>query len=331
MKRYVLGVDGGGTKTHCGLFDVDGNEIDIINWGTTSHEVLKGGFQELKSELALVVNYILKKNNVEMNQVIRAVFGLAGVDTDEQHEIISGIIADLGFSNFILCNDAFLCLKAGCSEGYGIGIINGTGCCVAGIDYKGKMLQIGGLGHLTGDVGGGAGIGENAIRAAYNYLFRCGEYTYITDLLFRELRIDSKYDFINSINKKTSKGEIKISDLNRVVFEAANLGDDVAIGILEEVGEELAASVNGALKELEFEADKRIDIVLAGSVNLKGSNPALVNKLKECINSTNSGRKIEFIMLQRPPVIGAAIWALESIMSRSGICETFFGMRRQNV
>ncbi|MCX7709868.1 MAG: N-acetylglucosamine kinase [Clostridia bacterium] len=324
MMRYVFGVDGGGTKTHCALFDIEGNEIDIIHWGPTSHEVLKGGFKELKSELALILNYILRKNNIEPNQIIKGVFGLAGVDTDEQHNIVSGMITELGFKDFILCNDAFLCVKAGSPEGYGVGIINGTGCCVAGIDSRGKMLQIGGLGHLTGDIGGGTGLGEYAVRAGYNYLFRCGEYTCIADLLFKELKIDSKYDLINNIHKKTANGEIKISDLNRLVFEAANMGDDIAISILEKVGEELAASASGALKELEFGANRRIPIVLAGSINLKGSNPALVNKLKMSIASKNPDKEVDFIMLERPPVIGAAIWALESILSQREIHANFF-------
>lgn len=324
MERYVLGVDGGGTKTHCALFDLAGNGIDMINWGPTSHEVLKGGFKELESELSSLFHHVLEKNGIGFHQIARGVFGFAGIDTCRQQELISGIISRLGFKDFILCNDAFLSVKAGCPQGYGVGIINGTGCCVAGIDPGGRLLQVGGLGHLTGDVGGGAGLGEAAIRVAYTYFFRCGGHTLMAGMLLEELGITSKYELVECIHRKISKGEIRISDLNRLVFEAANMGDEVATAILEKVGEELAASANGALKELKFGAGKKICIVLAGSIHLKGNHPALVDKLKESIVLQNPGREIEFVLLERPPATGAAIWALESVLGREAIREKFF-------
>ena len=43
--RYVLGVDGGNTKTDYLLYDVEGNFVDGIRSGTCSHEGLKDGFE----------------------------------------------------------------------------------------------------------------------------------------------------------------------------------------------------------------------------------------------------------------------------------------------
>lgn len=48
--KYVLGVDGGGTKTHAVLFDGDGNLVDMVEWGPTNHESLREGFVELKGK-----------------------------------------------------------------------------------------------------------------------------------------------------------------------------------------------------------------------------------------------------------------------------------------
>ena len=42
MKEFALGVDGGGTNTQCALFDLEGNLIDVLDWGPTNHEVLAG-------------------------------------------------------------------------------------------------------------------------------------------------------------------------------------------------------------------------------------------------------------------------------------------------
>jgi len=331
MKKYILGLDGGGTKTQCALYDIEGNEVDLINWGPTNHEVLKGGYLALKSELTLLVNYLLKRNDINIDQIVKSVFGIAGVDTKEQYRVISKIISELGFSNFVLCNDAFLGIKAGSPNGCGVGVVNGTGCCVAGIDNAENKLQIGGLGMMTGDFGGGVYIGEKLIQAIYNYYFRCGEYTCMLDVIPEELKVSSKFDFMDNVLHKIDAETIKVSDLNIIVFEAANRGDILAINILSEIGESLAASVNGCLKELKFDDSKPIQIVLSGSINIKGSNPTIINTLKEKILSKYKDKIFEFVVLDRLPVIGAVIWAMEDIISRREIDKLFFSTPSQSV
>lgn len=77
----------------------------------------------------------------------------------------------MGLNDFVLCNDAFLGVKAGCTHGYGICAINGTGYTIAGIDPNRNMIQIGGQGALTGDVGGGGYLGMAVVSSVYNALF----------------------------------------------------------------------------------------------------------------------------------------------------------------
>ena len=324
MEKFVLGIDGGGTQTQCALFDTAGNERDIVNWGPTNHELLKEGYEDLRKELSGLMAYILKKHKLEPDRISKSVLGMAGVDTREQHKIISGILANIGFKDFILCNDAFLAIKAGCPSGYGIGVVNGTGCCVACMDPAGKMLQIGGQGQMTGDLGGGVYIGEQAISSVYNYLFRCGGYTGIFELLPEELRTCSKYDFMDLVREKISDGTLVISELNKVVFEAANAGDRIAVDILEAVGREFAASINGILRELQFRRDEQITIVLSGSINTKGNSPVLRDRITKDVFSMNKDKDIQVVILNRSPVVGAVIWALEEVSGRELILDRFF-------
>lgn len=318
MGNYVLGLDGGGTKTQAALFDINANLIDLINWGATNHEVLHGGFAELKNELDKLLNRLLNKNCIDRKDIISSAFGLAGVDTKKQHKIIADIIKDLGIENFILTNDAYLGIKAGCPSGVGISVINGTGCTVAGIDKTGTMLQIGGQGELTGDVGGGGTIGMEAIRRVYNHLFRLEPYTLLKDILFQQLGITSKYDFMEALTNALENGLLDTGEVGKQVFEAANMGDDTAIDILRTVGRELGRSVNGAVSELDFNDEETIEVVLAGSVNVKGNNPSLVNALKEEVTKKNPEKRFNFIILEQPPVAGAAIWALERTSYKEG-------------
>lgn len=322
MKQYVLGVDGGGTKTQCALYDIEGNEVDLINWGPTNHEVLKGGYQGFKSEMTLMLNYLVKRNGLQISQIVKSVFGMAGVDTRWQHKVISGILKELGFNDFKLYNDAYLAIKAGSKNGWGIGVVNGTGCSVAGIDRTGGVLQVGGMGAITGDLGGGAYLGEKFIQSVYNYYFRCGAETCMLDMIPEELKVESKYDFIDNAIRKIEEGSISVRELNRIIFDAANRGDNLAIKILEELGRSLANSVNGCIRELKFDIPG-LQVILSGSINTKAANPTITDTLKECVTSANRDMAIEFILLDKSPVIGAVIWALEDIMDREQITGFF--------
>lgn len=324
MKKYVLGVDGGGTKTQCVLFDMEGNEVDTINWGPTNHEVLEDGFVTLKSELASMIDYLRKRNNLELEQIVRSVFGMAGVDTRSQNEVISKMLQELGFINFELCNDAYLGIKAGSITGWGIGVVHGTGLCVAGIDQELNKVQIGGQGMYTGDFGGGSYVGEKFIQAIYNYYFRCGEYTCMLDMLPEELKVSSKYDFIDHLRKKVDEGIVKVGDLNRIVFNAANTQDAVALRILEELGSSIAASINGCIKEMKFNKSVPLQIILSGSVNIKANNDTIIKTMKENVYSKNRDCCIEFRMLDKLPAIGAVIWAFEGLADRDRINKIFF-------
>jgi len=318
MGRYVLGLDGGGTKTQAALFDVNANFVDLIKWGPTNHEMMPGGYAELKYELDELLNELLNRNSIDRKEIISAAFGMAGVDTRKQHSIITGIIKDLGIENFILSNDAYLGVKAGCPSGIGICVINGTGCSVAGIDKTGAMLQIGGQGDLTGDVGGSGSIGMEAIKRVYNHLFRLEPYTLLKDILFKQLGITSKYDFMEVLTNALENGSLDICEVGKQVFDAANLGDVTAINILKSVGRDLGRSVNGAICELDFKYEETIEVVLAGSVNVKGSNPSLINALKEEVIQKNPEKMFNFILLKQPPVAGAVIWALERTNYKGG-------------
>lgn len=312
MAGYVLGVDGGGTKTHCALFDMEGNKIDLVTWGPTNHEGMKGGFADLKIEMDKLLHYILDKNGISLKDIEKAVFGMAGVDTKKQHQIISEILRGLGVMEFVLCNDAFLGVKAGSRTGFGICAINGTGCTVAGIDPQGRMLQIGGQGELTGDKGGGGFLGRSAVNGVYNALFKDNVHTLMTDIIFEMLGITSKYDYMDALTECINSGDMKMREMGRVVFTAANAGDELALQILEHMGSEYARSITGAINQLDFSSVLNVNVILTGSVFVKGENPAAINRLRTDLLNRNPDKDINITILEQPPVTGAVIWAIET-------------------
>jgi hypothetical protein len=63
----------------------------------------------------------------------------------------------------------------------------------------------------------------------------------------------------------------------------------------------MAKSVIGVIRKLNFSDEEEIDIVIAGSVNLKGGNPALISTFKQEVGY-GVKTKVRFIPLKVPPV-----------------------------
>ena len=318
MKNYIIGVDIGGTKSHLALFDTEGNFIDLGHWGCLNHEGLEGSFEQLDSEFGQFVNQTLLKHGITVDQIAQAALGVAGVDTKAQHGIVSQIIKKHGIKNFTLANDAFLGIPAGSKTGAGICAINGTGCTLAGINKEGKMLQIGGVGVLSADMGGGGYLGERLLMAVYCELFRKGEPTLLTQRVFEKLGITSKYDYVEIMQEKIYNGTFDIYKAGPLIFEAVHQNDKVAANILKEIAESYSNGITCMIEELEFPKNEELHIVLAGSVFVKGEHPLLVNSLKENVTAKNPGYNLTYNLLNVPNVAGAVLWAFISHHGKSG-------------
>ena len=313
MHKYVLGVDGGSSKTHCALFDFDGNMIDFMQIGSTNHETLIGSYAEFNEKMGGMIREIIGRNHVGIDAIHLSVLGLSGVDTKSQHSYICKEIKKIGLQDFLVCNDSFLGIKAGSKKGFGIGVINGSGCTVCGVNKSGRTFLIGGQGEFTGEPGGGGFLGYYAIRSVYNALFREGKKTLMKDILFEKFQIKSNFEFIDVIRENIDDHKIKVGELAKVVFEAANNSDELALKVLQYMGNEIGISINGVIRELGFYKNEELDVILAGSINVKGENITYLETLKKKVIGEHNDMNINFSILKQPPVAGAIVWALEQV------------------
>ncbi len=309
--KFVIGVDGGNTKTHYVLADSDGNRVGFIKAGTASHERLHG-YEGMKRELASRINSLLGDAGLKAEDVSFSVLGLAGADIPKQYREISERLKEIGLVNFKVYNDAYLGIKAGSEKGYGICSINGTGTSCTGIDRHGRYLQVGGCGNITGDDAGGGYLRSMAIRLAYESIYKCGEPTILKDMLFDLLEVSEEDRFLEAVYEKVLSGLTDKVLLSKIVFQAANRGDNAAIKLLEHVGKETAKAVVGVARMLDFSEDEELDIVMAGSIHVKGENPVMLNAFKDEVTK-NIKYRPRFHLLKAPPVAGAVIWALEEV------------------
>jgi N-acetylglucosamine kinase-like BadF-type ATPase len=308
MSGYVVGVDGGNTKTDYFLFDLSGRRVDAIRSGTCSHEALKDGFAGSRRVLGEELNGLLSRNNLAIGDVAAACFGLAGVDVPEQQQALEEIVQEIGFRKFVVVNDGFLGIKAGTRGGTGACSINGTATVSVGVDRHGNWMQVGGIGFVSGDEAGGAYLARRVVQAAYNETFRFGPKTSLTGALFGLFEMSDKRELSNRIVERFVGGRIDLADLVKLLFAQANDGDEVAISILAAAGEAMARSVAGCIRTLDF--DDSVEIVLAGSVWAKAGSPHMFDAFRAWVEKL---AEIEgkYVVLTVPPATGAIVWALE--------------------
>ena len=313
MSEYVIGIDTGSTKSHLAIFDTEGNFVHFERWGPLSHESVPGTFELFEEEFGRFVNGALSKAGISMKQTAYSVLGLTGCDTKLQYRILYDIAKRIGFERFTLSNDAYLGVPAGNPKGVGICGINGTGCTIAGINQKGKMLQIGGVGFISGDYGGGGYLGRKVVSAVYSELFRKCPQTKMTPMLMQKLGITDKHDFVDTMYDRIDNGGYYKFNCAEMLFKAALENDRTAIRMLRDMGESYAGGISCMIDELQFSRDEELPVVFAGSVFVKGGHPLLIDTIKEIVSKNHSEYRVKYILLKAPPVAGAVVWAFNKL------------------
>lgn len=305
---YLFGVDGGNTKTDYFLFSSEGKLIDKRRSGTCSHEQFSNGFEMARKIMGEEIEAILSKNGLTANDIDAACFGLAGCDLPNQKKKLENIVADIGFKKYAVVNDSFLGIKAGTSKGYGVSSVNGTGTCCGGIDMNGDVLQIGGIGGITGDWAGGRQVSRDVMARVFDEAFRMGKKTSLTPIAFNALGITDKRDLEEAIVNVFSRRGFDYNQLTLACFDEAEKGDEVACDILRAMGHCLAKAVSGCITNMEF--GDQPEVVMIGSVYVKPTCQVLNDEFKMRVLDYTK-KDCKFNILQVPPATGAIIWAKE--------------------
>lgn len=309
-EKFILGVDGGGTKTHCVLYGLEDGEHAIFAFPTSNHEKLAGGYTQLAKMLDEMISISCQGMAISPSDVVSACFTLSGVDFPYQEALISDMIESTGIRNFILKNDTFAGIKANCENGYGIAAVNGTGCCIAGINEKGQSIQLGGLGEISGDAGGAYYMIQLAVGAVYNYLFRSGARTRLADELSKALDTSVSLVPEKAFRAFEKKDDETIRKMAIAVYLAADHNDKCAFDILERIGDYYVENILAVYKRLAFTSDD-IPVALIGTQFVKGENPAIIKRISSRIENESSPFRL--VISSSKPVVGSVLWAADRL------------------
>ncbi len=303
----VLGIDGGGRKTHAAVADIDGTLLGVGQAGASNWEIV--GLDAALVGIAEASDRALESAGIERGAVDAAVFGLAGLDWPADEEQMEQALDALGFGGRRrLVNDAFVALRAGCAQPWGVVIIAGTGTVAAGRDPAGREYRTLGLGRVFGDFGSEFDVSELAVRAVAGAYTGRGPSTMLTDLLCARSSEATTERLLERISRADSRlRSPEVANMAPVVLEATEAGDLVARQILEEIGQALGVTAGHVATRLGME-DLEFTVVLAGGL-FRTPNRYLLDQLELGVRRT--APQASPSILSAPPVVGAVLIALE--------------------
>jgi N-acetylglucosamine kinase-like BadF-type ATPase len=311
MSKFLLGVDGGNTKTDYLLATLDGEVVASLRAPTASHECFDDGFDGMERAMRTQLAQLFVHNSITVSDIAAAGMGLAGADHPWQVAELEKRVRAIGFTRFAVANDGILGVKAVSTDGTGLCAVNGTGTVVVGMDGDGQILQVGGIGRLTGDHAGGSHIRDHAMAALYNFHYRCGTNSEMFPKLMQ--LFSATVDSLSSIIADWEALHRGMKAIMEIAAEAAENGDHVARQIFDDAVKNIAHSAAGCVGKLNFTGE--ITIVQVGSIWHKTAYTGQHAAFSRELASLLPGRELNIIPLTEPPAIGGIRWAKELINS----------------
>ena len=159
----MLGIDGGGTTTEAWLAEPG---CHVLGRGTAGPSNAKAVGQEAALQsLDTAIRSAFHAAGLTPEPVDVICLGLAGFDRPDDRKILREWAEHAGWARSILIvNDGDLVIAAGTPEGWGVGVIAGTGSIAVGRTKDGRTARAGGWGHLIGDEGSAYRVVLDALR-----------------------------------------------------------------------------------------------------------------------------------------------------------------------
>lgn len=260
--NYILGVDGGGTKTLALLGDLDGNVLSRGMSGPSNYNVI--GFDAACSALEGAINMARNEYPGELSALC---LGLAGAGRKEDVELFQNwAIHKFPKTKIQVASDAEVLLTAGAPSGPALALICGTGSIVYGRTVTGELVRAGGWGYLFGDEGSGYAIGSAALRAVMQAFDRRGPETILSKLVLERYGLHTLPELVPTIyDAETPQSEV--AALSGLVEQATNKNDGVAIAILDDAGRNLAKMVSAVYLQLGISP---VPLIITGGTILHG-------------------------------------------------------------
>lgn len=300
--KYLIGIDGGGTKTDSAITDLSGNIIHQTT-GKASNFLVVGIEEAVENIFALVEENLFKLEG-DFADVKQIVIGVAGAGRKEDAQVLEKSFKDyadqqgIHFKGVKVVSDAHIALEGAFPDSAGCILIAGTGSILFGKDGKGVIHRVGGFGRLIGDEGSGYSIGRKALNAVSKESDGRGEATLISELLNAKMNSSSSTSIINEVYKE----KLDVASVAKIVIEAAEEGDPIAEDILDEEADELVLHIKSLMNKIQTD---NLNVAFSGSLidNKNFYSDLLIQKIKFTLPN------VKVVKPASTPISGAILFA----------------------
>jgi glucosamine kinase len=250
-QRFLLGIDGGGTRTSAEVWNRRGEAFAYAETGPSNMHSI--GVDQAADAIVGLIRECTRQAGITPLQVEIIVAGLAGAGRASDQRRVARAIRLRARSKqqpirrLVVESDARIALEGAFSGKRGIIAIAGTGSIAYGANESGKMARAGGWGRTIGDGGSGYAIGIEALRGVARILDGSGERSLLQALISRRFGLRTQEEIINAVYKN----RFDVASLAPLVIRAAEKKDPIATKILRTCASDLANLVSLVAQKLQ--------------------------------------------------------------------------------
>jgi N-acetylglucosamine kinase-like BadF-type ATPase len=316
LQPAVLAIDGGNSKTDVALVASDGTLLASARGpGINAHDV---GVDQTVLILDAVVKQAAAQVDASRNGwvALHTVACLANADLpDEEAEHAAAVQAQGWSPTATVVNDTFAILRSGLAdraEGpdphWGVAVVCGAGINAVGVAPDGRVTRYLALGTISGDWGGGYGLGLEVLWHAIRAEDGRGLDTMLTAYLTSHFGVER----VEEITIGIHKGKINDDELIGVaplLLQAADQGDPVARSVVNRLADEISVMAITAMRRLDL-TGQATPVVLGGGV-ITARNPMLMASITRQL--AEAAPRAQVRVIDVPPVVGAALLGLDQV------------------
>ncbi|MGD0239445.1 MAG: BadF/BadG/BcrA/BcrD ATPase family protein [Streptosporangiaceae bacterium] len=319
LRPAVLAIDGGNSKTDVALVAGDGTLLASARGpGINAH--ITGIDQTM-----LVLDAVVKQAAAQLDRrpgtsgwvATHTVACLANADLPEEEAEHATAVQAQGWSpTATVVNDTFAILRAGVAGGrephsaphWGVGVVCGAGINAVGVAPDGRVTRYLALGTISGDWGGGHGLGLEVLWHAVRAEDGRGRDTILASYLTSHFGVDRVEEVTIGLHKGKI-GEDDLTGLAPLLLRAADEGDPVAMAVVSRLADEISVMAITAMRRLGL-AHLATPVILGGGV-ITARNPLLMSGITAQLAEAAPAAQVRVIDV--PPVAGAALLGLDQV------------------
>ncbi len=303
--EYLIGIDGGGTKTSGVIADTEGHIVAEATAGPTNYQVR--GIASATDEIKSLVLELLDKADANPSSIEKIVAGLAGVGrTSDEERLKSHFRKELPTQladTIYVTTDLHIALFGALKDEVGLIVNAGTGAVTMGRGSNGDIKRADGWGYLLGDEGSGYWIGLQAIKRSLKFHDGRASRTSLKEKLMEHYSLEDFEEIIPLVYDESENSLTKsIANLAPLVFQEARENDEVARNILSEAGRKLGRTAAAVIDRLKINYGQ-VKVVLMGGVFSSQQKGLLLENFEEEISDSISDWS--YLEPKHSPKVGA--------------------------